>query len=383
MRNGNLSKVSTSYTVAIESAIKCAAFGRGKCRHEGTIESGGGFMNLKEFAAKMGLSQTTISRALSGYPEVKQETRERIEAAALKYGYHPNRAAIGLATGRAGAIGIVLKANSEFGPHMSEFLGGLGSSLDDQGIDILVSTVESSEAEIAAYRRLAASKRIDAVVLHTPTERDGRIEILTGLGLPFVLHGRTQTDTPYNFMDIDNYDAIFKASEHLIELGHKRIALINGFPGRTFADHRDQGFRAAHEKHGLDVDEVLLGSGEFTDEMGFRLTSNFLNSATPPTAVIAGSMMSALGAIRAIRFAGLQLGSDISLIAHDDVFPYISPDNMVPKISTTQSSMRAAGARVGEMLLQLISGKRVETFHDIWPVDLVIRESTCPPLTAR
>ncbi|MGL4488176.1 MAG: substrate-binding domain-containing protein [Rhizobiaceae bacterium] len=340
-------------------------------------------MNLKEFASKLGLSQTTVSRALSGYPEVKAETRERIAAAALKHGYHPNRAAIGLATGRAGAVGIVLKANSEFGPHMSEFLGGLGSALDDHRIDILVSTVESSDAEIAAYRRLAASKRIDAVVLHTPTERDERIGVLNGLGVPFVLHGRTHADVPFNFMDIDNYDAIHQAAKHLIDLGHKRIALINGFPGRTFAEHRDQGFRAAHEERNLEVDASLLGGGEFTDEMGFRLMTEFLNLPNPPTAIIAGSMMSALGALRAIRTCGLQLGKDISLIAHDDVFPYLSPDNMVPKISTTQSSMRAAGVRIGEMLIELIAGKTTEVFNEVWPVDLVLRESTCPPPTLK
>ncbi len=339
-------------------------------------------MNLKEFSSKLGLSQTTVSRALSGYPEVKVETRERIAAAALKYGYHPNRAAIGLATGRAGAVGIVLKANSEFGPHMSEFLGGLGSALDDERIDILVSTVESSEAEIAAYRRLAASKRIDAVVLHTPVVRDPRIGILKGLGLPFVLHGRTLADVPFNYMDIDNYGAIYQASKHLLVLGHKRIALINGFSGRTFAEHRNQGFRAAHLEHGIEVNDDLLGSGEFTDEMGFRLTTGFLSLPTPPTAIIAGSMMSALGAMRAIRTAGLQLGKDISLVAHDDVFPYISPDNMTPKISTTQSSMRAAGVRVGEMLLELITGKNRGTFEEVWPVDLVERESTCRPPSA-
>jgi LacI family transcriptional regulator len=340
-------------------------------------------MNLKEFADALGLSQTTVSRALSGYPEVKAETRERIAAAAIKHGYHPNRAAIGLATGRAGAIGIVLKAQSEFGPHMSEFLGGLGSALDDHGVDILVSTVETQDAELAAYRRLAASKRIDAVVLHTPTERDERINILNSLNVPFVLHGRTLSDVSFNFMDIDNHGAIHQAAKHLIELGHKRIALINGFPRRTFAEHRNRGFRDAHEEGRLRVDDALLGSGEFTDEMGFRLTSGFLNLPEPPTAIIAGSMMSALGAMRAIRMAGLLLGRDMSLIAHDDVFPYISPENMVPKISTTQSSMRAAGARIGEMLLQLIAGKNTEVFNEVWPVDLVIRESTCPPPSVR
>ena len=91
-------------------------------------------MNLKEFSRKLGLSQTTVSRALSGYPEVKAETRERVAEAALKHGYHPNRAAIGLATGRAGAIGIVFRGGTEFGPHTSEFMGGLGTRLEEDGI---------------------------------------------------------------------------------------------------------------------------------------------------------------------------------------------------------------------------------------------------------
>ena len=83
-------------------------------------------MNLKEFSRLVGLSQTTVSRALSGYPEVKQETRERVQEAALKFDYHPNRSATGLATGRAGAIGIVFREDTEFGPHINEFLRGLG-----------------------------------------------------------------------------------------------------------------------------------------------------------------------------------------------------------------------------------------------------------------
>jgi LacI family transcriptional regulator len=363
----------------LKALSKCVRF-RGKICVISQSQPNGVFqMNLKEFAGRLGLSQTTVSRALSGYPEVKAETRERIAAAALKYGYHPNRAAIGLATGRAGAVGIVIKANSEFGPHMSEFLGGLGSTLDDDQIDILVSTVETLDEEIAAYRRLAASKRIDAVVLHTPTERDARIPILNSLGLPFILHGRTQSDLPFNFLDIDNFGAIHKASDHLIALGHRRIALINGLDGRTFAEHRNQGFRAALSEHNVAVDETLMGGGEFTDEMGFRLMKEFLALPVPPTAVIAGSMMSALGAMRAVRTAGLAVGVDVSIIAHDDVFPYISPENMVPQISTTQSSMRAAGKRIGQMALQLIANQQTGLFQEVWPVELVVRQSTCPP----
>ncbi len=335
-------------------------------------------MNLKEFSRKLGLSQTTVSRALSGYPEVKAETRERVADAARKYGYHPNRAAIGLATGRAGAIGIVFRGGSEFGPHTSEFMGGLGTRLEEDGIDMLLSTVDSREAELRTYKRLAASKRVDAVIVHSPTMEDDRIEFLTQLGLPFILHGRTHSDIPHHFMDIDNFGAIHQATAYLADLGHKRIAFINGLKGRTFAEHRDEGYRKALTERGLPVDDTLLGNGDFTDEMGFRLMGGFLELADRPTAVIAGSMMSALGAMRAVRTAGLQLGEDVSLIAHDDVFPYISADNMAPTLSTTRSSIRAAGVRIGEMLHEILAGKNDGYFSDVWPVELVLRNSTGP-----
>lgn len=336
-------------------------------------------MNLKEFSRKLGLSQTTVSRALSGYPEVKAETREKVAEAARRFGYHPNRAAIGLATGRAGAIGIVFRGGSEFGPQASEFMGGLGPKLEQEGIDMLLSTVDSTEAELQTYRRLAASKRVDAVILHSPTVEDDRIAYLTQLGLPFVLHGRTKSSIPYHFMDIDNYGAIHRATEYLIGLGHKRIAFINGFKGRSFAEDRDQGYRAAHLQAGLAVDSALLGNGEFTDDMGFQLMSRFLALRERPTAVLAGSMMSALGAMRAVRTSGLALGKDLSLIAHDDVFPYISGDHMVPTVSVTRSSMRAAGERIGEMLIDIVSQETNGWFNDVWPVELVIRDSTAAP----
>jgi LacI family transcriptional regulator len=335
-------------------------------------------MNLKEFSRKLGLSQTTVSRALSGYPEVKAETRERVADAARKYGYHPNRAAIGLATGRSGAIGIIFHGGSEFGPHTSEFMGGLGTILEKEGLDMLLSTVDSREAELATYRRLAASKRVDAVILHTPAVEDDRIALLSQLGLPFILHGRTRSPVPFHFMDIDNFDAIYSATKYLIGLNHKRIAFINGLKGRTFAEDRDAGYQRAYDEADIAIDPALLGNGEFTDDMGFQIMSGFLALPNRPTAVLAGSMMSALGAMRAIRTSGLKLGQDVSLIAHDDVFPYISGDHMVPTISVTRSSMRAAGVRIGEMLLDILSGNQTDWINEVWPVELVLRDSTGP-----
>lgn len=335
-------------------------------------------MNLKEFAARIGLSQTTVSRAMSGYPEVKPETRARVLEAAERLGYRPNISAQRLATGRAGAIGIVFQGGARFGPHSSEFMGGLSTRLQKDGIDILVSTVETEEDEAAAFRRLAASKRVDAVILHTPACTDARITLLRALRLPFIVHGRSEAKKPFAYLDIDNFGAIKTATRHLADLGHRRIALINGDTISTYARDRDAAFRATLAACGLPLDPALTGHGEFTDETGFRLMQAFLASPEPPTAVIAGSMMSALGAMRAIRIAGLAVGHDVSLIAHDDVFPYLSPDNLVPALTTTQSPIRAAGERIGDMVLRMLQGEAVDTLQEVWPVEFIVRGSTGP-----
>ena len=114
----------------------------------------------------------------------------------------------------------------------------------------------------------------------------------------------------------------------------------------------------------------------FTDEVAFRLAQSMLELRPRPTAFLAGSMMTALGVFRAIRQAGLVLGKDVSMIVHDDVFPYLNADTMVPTMSTTRSSIRAAGTRVGELLQQLLSGKPAEDIHELWPVEMVLRQST-------
>jgi LacI family transcriptional regulator len=335
-------------------------------------------MNLKEFAARIGLSQTTVSRAMSGYPEVKPETRARVLEAAERLGYRPNISAQRLATGRAGAIGIVFQGGGRFGPHSSEFMGGLSTRLQRDGIDILVSTVETEEEEAAAYRRLAASKRVDAVIVHTPACTDARIALLQALDLPFIVHGRSEAKKPFAFLDIDNFGAIATATKHLSDLGHRRIALINGDTASTYARDRENAWRTTLAARGLQADPALVGHGEFTDETGFRLMQSFLALPAPPTAIIAGSMMSALGAMRAIRIAGLALGDDVSLIAHDDVFPYLSPDNLVPALTTTQSPIRTAGERIGDMALRLLQGEKPEALQEVWPVDFVVRASTGP-----
>ena len=336
-------------------------------------------MKLKDLAGELGLSQTTVSRALNGYPEVSEETRRRVLEAARRFHYRPNVSARRLATGRAGAIGAVLQTdrNLLLDPHYVEFLAGLGERLAEDEIDIVLSPVRGRD-ELAGYRRIATGTRVDALILSSPSIEDDRVALLSELGLPFVLHGRTLCAKAHAWLDIDNEGAFRHATKHLLDLGHRRIGLINGLSRFTYAAHRERGFRAALAERDLAIDDRLVGEGAMTDEVGYRFAERFLKEKPRPTALLVSSMMMALGAFRAIRSAGLTLGVDVSMIAHDDVFPFLNADRMVPPMSTTRSSIRAAGTRVAELAIELLAGRAPAGIHELWPVDLVVRGSTGP-----
>ncbi|MFK0329971.1 substrate-binding domain-containing protein [Rhizobium sp. NPDC090275] len=335
-------------------------------------------MKLREFAKQLGLSPTTVSRALSGYPEVSEVTRARVAEEAVRLGYQPNVNAVRLKTGRAGAIGVVMGRAGEF--HFAEFMAGMAERLLTEDTDILVIPMADPDHndEMQLYRRLVESQRVDAIIVHSPRPNDERIALLHKLGMPFLVHGRSDIDVPHAWLDIDNEGAVRRATSHLIDLGHTRIAMINGRPGATYALHRDKGYREALQSRGIELDPQLIASGNFTDELGFRFARSLLEQANPPTAIVAGSMMTALGVYRAIRSLGLQVGREVSVIAHDDVFPYLTADNMAPSLSATRSSMRAAGTRCADLVLQLVSGRSPLDIHELWPVELILRESTAP-----
>lgn len=334
-------------------------------------------IKLKDLAAQLGLSQTTVSRALNGYPEVSEDTRARVVETAMRLGYRPNANALRLATGRAGGIGFILGKSGEM--HTSEFLVGLGQRLAREEVDIVMCPLEADQDEEGAYRRLAASQKVDAVIMHSPAPDDPRIGLLHELELPFILHGRSEGAPAHAWIDIDNAGAFRRAAETLLALGHRRIANINGPRGLSYVAHRDAGYRDALAGYGITPDPDFLRYGILTDEQGFRHAHALLARPDRPTAFLAGSMMTALGIFRAVRSHGLELGRDVSLIAHDDEFPYLNASAMVPALSTTHSSMRAAGVRVAELALELIAGRPAADIHELWPVDLVLRESTAPP----
>jgi LacI family transcriptional regulator len=187
------------------------------------------FMNLKQLSKHLNLSQTTVSRALNGYPEVNEETRRRVDEVARRVGYRPNPHAMRLATGRSHAIGHVLPSDKmlQIDPHFSDFIAGAGDVYSAKGFDVMLH-VGGSEDEQTVYRRYAQSGAVDGVVVMGPRLNDWRIDLLTELELPFIVHGRVgDKEEGYAWLDIDNRGAFRQATKLLTDLGHRRIGLVN------------------------------------------------------------------------------------------------------------------------------------------------------------
>jgi len=337
-------------------------------------------MNLRELAEHLGLSQTTVSRALNGYPEVKEATRLRVQNAAVELGYSANASARRLATGRAGTIGMLLTADQNLllDPHFVEFLAGVGEHLGSKDIDLLVS-VTKRETEREAYRRIVRDGRVDGIILSSPRIQDHRVEDLLDLKFPFILHGRSDATGAYAFLDIDNEGAFLKATRYLLDLGHRRIALLNYSPNAMmFARHRELGYCQALAEREVAIDPELLCDGDMSEENGFSFTQNLLDMPDPPTAILCSSTLMALGASRAIVSRGQKIGLDVSLIAHDDMLSFLKAEQMHPALTTTRSSIREAGTEISKMLLQHVRLPHETPQRTVWPVELVVRDSTGP-----
>lgn len=338
-------------------------------------------MNLKELSKILGLSQTTVSRALNDYPEVREATRTRVKEAALAHNYNPNTRAKGLATGRSMAIGHVIPVSTQHemvNPVFADFIAGAGEVYSRSGYDILLSVVADVDEE-NAYRKFRSSRSVDGVIVHGPYADDPRIELLKALDIPFVVHGRAgENEERYNWVDVNNRHSFLRATEFLLDLGHRKIALLNGLESMDFARRRREGYEAALTARNIAVDPTLMISGEMTEELGFRNTKRMLAQSSPPTAFLVSSMSMAIGARRAISDAGKTLGRDVSVVIHDDDLSYLKNGTDIPIFTAARSSVREAGRLCAEMLMEIIANPSPDCRHMLLESELMVGLSTGP-----
>jgi len=330
---------------------------------------------LQDIADRLDVSVATVSRALAGYPGVAPATRQRVLQAAQEMGYHPNVTARRLQKQRTDTIGFIIPT---FGPrfsdpYFSELLAGIGNAAAEQDYDVLVSTCSpDTPDETQAYERFVQGRRVDGTLVVRTRKHDVRIAYLLEQQFPFVAFGRSHVEGDFCYLDVDGAAGIREATHHLINLGHRHIAIILPPENMMFTHYRRLGFEEAMTEVGLPIEESLVEHGELTERNGYEIGRAFLTRGDPPSAIIACNDLMALGVISTAQGLGLTVGRDVAVVGFDDVS---LAAHSHPPLTTIRQPIYEIGRRICDMLLRLLKGEELEERHVILEPQLVVRES--------
>ena len=335
-----------------------------------------GTVTLKDLAQELGLSITTVSRALAGYSDVAETTRNRVMKAADAMGYVPDASARRLRMRRTDTIGFVIPTSRPrfSDPYFSELLAGIGNEAAHGNFDLLVSTrPPDTPEEDATYRRFVEGRLVDGMLVARTRVNDRRIIYLSEIGFPFVSFGRSDLDIDFPYVDEDGYKGLELVVDHLVGLGHTRFAFISAPLGLMFCAYRTAGLEDRLQHHGLSLDPAYRIVGDLTQNRGFQAMNQLLDLSPPPSAVIACNDLMALGAISAARKRGLVVGRDVAITGFDDI-PLAEHSH--PPLTTVHQPIHDIGRQTCAMLIQLIQGKEPSVRHALLQPKLIIRESS-------
>ena len=339
-------------------------------------------MKQDELARLLGLSQTTVSRALGGYSDVSAKTRERVLKEAVRLGYAPNPHARTLATGTIDVIGCIIPVtdhNPILNPIFADFLAGVSDACRRRSFGLSLHTVDA-ENELLTYRQLAASGSVGGIVIQSPMLDDPRIPLLNELGLPYMIHGRAaHSQHAYEFVDVDNEQAIRDCATYLKEIGHRSIAFFNGDTRYDYAYRRREGFLRALAAADLEYQPDLYFEDLLTSGAGYRLATQVMTREQRPTAIIASSVIMGWGVKNAMDDMGLTLGRDVSVAVFDDELRYLTMSSEGFRFTAMKSSVQEAGLLIAEALVKRIKGTAAAPTARILGADLVIGSTTGQP----
>lgn len=335
-------------------------------------------MNLKALSKSLGLSQTTVSRALAGYQDVSAATRQRVAEAARLAGYQPNATARRLATGRADAVGIVYPfvASGLGDPRFVDVVAGISDGLAEAGLDLIIAAARP-QSELDTYRRLIGNRRVDALIVVNTLQDDSRIRFLQDSGFPFLAYGRTRSAVPYAWFDFDNQAGARMAAQRLIALGHRRIALIHAPLAINFAVQRHAGFCEALRAAGLAPESALMREVPQSRMDGYEAMRSLLAQPDAPTAVLVDNNLCGVGALRALTDAGLVPGRDLSLIVYDGVPADIPvPYRVTAVIQPTGDS---TGRAIAQLVVCVLAGKPLDSLQQLGQPEIGPGDTDGPP----
>lgn len=338
-------------------------------------------VTLKDVAAAAGCSVTTTSRALGGYDDVNEQTRERIITIAKELGYQPNVLARQLQAQRADTIGFVFPqaAHQPDDDFFSLLMKGISYVASNNQFDLLVSSQLTQEDELRAYQRIAAGRRVDGVIVARTLRNDPRIKYLKNNNYPFVVSGRSAPDEPDDFpyVDADSQAGIRQVVAHFIGYGHEHIGFISSPPELAFTEYRLHGYRDALTAANLPYRADYVVHGDLQRESGQQAAEALLRRHPQITAIVSSNDAMALGAMAAVQSIGKQVGVDVAIGGFDDI-PLARYS--VPGLTTVRQPIYHIGELVAEMLIQIINGEAPEETGILLEPKLIVRDSSGQPL---
>jgi DNA-binding LacI/PurR family transcriptional regulator len=329
---------------------------------------------IYDVARLAGVSTATVSRALNDTGQIAPPTRAAIDAAIEQLGYHPNTAARSLVTRSTQTLALLLPDITN--PFYAELVRGIQERALEAGHTMLLCTTEGDPEREEQYLNLLRAKQVDGVLVDGLVLPPPRITRFVRDGLPIVCLDRDIDSTLVPLVQVDNRLGARLATQHLLDLGHRVVAHVTGPAGLGISEQRIAGFRAAHNALGYNVDERLIAVGSFTEEGGYEATQELLESREF-TALFAANDLSAIGALRALVDARLEVPNDVSVVGFDDIR---LAQFTIPPLTTVHQPASAIARTATELLLELAAGRSVTQMRHLLAPELVVRESTAAPL---
>lgn len=334
---------------------------------------------MKTVAGRAGVSTATVSRVLSGDGSgVRAELRARVREAAAELGYQPNQLARNLRARTSRIVGLVI---SDIGnPYFTGIARSCQDVVQQHGYSlVLCNTDDDAERQVISLRDLAEERAAGVILASTTTGDDGTRRLVAA-GIPMVALDRRVRGLHLDCVTVDDETAAWRATRHLIELGHTRIALLGG-PG-SFSNIRDRrdGYLRAFREARLRVDDDLLLEGNLREPAGFAMALDALGRTRPPTAVFTVNIMTTIGVLRAVRELGLSIPHDVSIVGFDDV---PMGELLDPPLTVVRQPTYQMGARAAQLLMRRIQEPGAPIQETMLSASLVVRSSTRALAAAR
>jgi len=329
---------------------------------------------IADVARRAGVSKMTVSRVINDSGYISQETRQRVEQAIEELGYIPNALARSLRFKQTRTIALILTDITN--PFFTTVARGVEDTASEQGFSVIFCNTDESPTEEAEYVNVLMQKQVDGLLLVPTGCSPDSLVPLQDQKLPFVLLVRHIPGAAADTVRCDSEGGAYALTQHLLALGHTRIAILSGPEDVTTASDRVLGYRRALREAGIEPDESLTFFGEYTVDGGYRMAREVIAIQPRPTALFASNNFIAVGAMRALHEAGLAVPGDISLAAFDDLpLSYVGD----PFLTVIEQPAYLMGVRATELLLERLAGKEPAAPQEvILPTRLIPRISTGP-----